>query len=524
MPPPPNQNSRIPYRGEGGVNDGKDDYPPNSKWDRYGDLSGIKIGRGIVRVAGKSKCSPTPGREKVIERETSSSGSNIRSRGGIKMGVNVIGVGLGTEGGGVRGDRVRGTQRVQSDKARSRHQVRVPVATGPVINSYAASSSSSNTKSNDREKMKDNMINFSYNQLEINQSDRSDPRENKTEMSKILYHKNISEGKDNFPNDVRHSFTTNIEYDNEYRPHSSDNSRDYEYSDNDSPTAVKFKIREGNLNESNLITLGKQVEMERNYNISGSVGETSISEADRTDRFRGLVKGDTPSSEHLQYYRDDFEGSDGYDVENEEEDGDEEEDDGNDDNYSDCDSEFLDRSMIDTAPSVGMINVNAEGSFSGSIVESQDPHSASHSSSTTPFGEQERTMRRSLSLATALTRNAAIASSIHREKMGGGRREKSNYSRDVSDDAGDEIWSHVWGSDSDSDCNGNSDKKTDDKVHADSSSSSSSSRPGSSHQTKNGRKNDYISGGGQKESHSDEDFEDYSYADLEEDSTATIQV
>ena len=64
------------------------------------------------------------------------------------------------------------------------------------------------------------------------------------------------------------------------------------------------------------------------------------------------------------------------------------------------------------------------------------------------YGEQERTMRRSLSLAEALSKEAAIASTLHREKRGVGIRAGPGSVKKSNEGVGN-LWNDVWSSDSD---------------------------------------------------------------------------
>ena len=521
-PPPPHLNGKVIEISEKEERDKKNTHPSSSKWGRNGrngDLSTSNIGRGIVGIIGKGKSDALISKEKVRERE-SSSGSNIgRGRVGVQSGARTVagtGTGTGAEG-CVRGDRVRGQQKVQSDKARLRHQVKAPVTTIPSFNDgIIASSSSSSSSSSSRTKNT-----YNDDRFERNEIDQSDRRQSKSTPSM-----SIIEGKDDFIDDAYSLSVSTRGDDEEYRCDSNECGRDLKSSDNGTPIAVRYRIREGNGKgyDSNLSTLITQMGSGRYGNKADStykvknmndVNNRSMSTDHRHSNQRnipsprGLVSGEASNLEYSQYDDDDFEGSDGIDDEVEVEEAKE----GEDDTYSDCDSDFRDCSVDDIKPNINDVNEN--GTSMGRSRGSPDSHCLSSNGSATLFGEQEHTLRRSLSLATALTKDVALASSLHREKERGGRRENDNNSKCSSDDTADEMWSNVWGSDSDSDSSYVGEIKPDDKENFDRS---------RSHQIKKGWQTSYLPQGEKIESDSDEDGGHYSYTDFEEDSSETIQV
>ena len=520
-PPPPRLSGKVIEIGEKGGSSSEDMCPSSSKWGprngKNGDLSTSNIGRGIVGIVRIGKGDAIIGRERVRERE-SNSGSNInRGRIGVRSGAgSVAGTVTGTEG-CVRGDRVRGPLKVQSDKARLRHQVKAPVVTIPLSNDGIGASSSSSSSSSSKTKNTYNDDGYDRNDI-----DRSDRRQSESKSSR-----NIIESEDDFVDDSYSLSISTTGYDDddddEYRCDSNECSNDLINLSNGTPIAIRYRIREGNRkgNDSNLSTvvtqigsgryavikLGSTVKNMNDVNNRSMSTDHSTSNQKDNQNLKGLITGDGSNFDYSQYDDDDFEGSDGLDDEVEEAKNRE------DDTYSDCDSDFRDCPVDDIQSSIN--DANEDRVSRDRSRGSPDSHCLSSNGIGTQFGEKDHTLRRSLSLATALTKDAVLASSLHKEKekKRGERRERNNYSKDSSDDTADELWNNVWGTDSDGDSS--SIGGADDDNNFDSS---------GSRQTKKRWQTSYIPQEEKRESDSDEDGGHYSYTDFEEHSSETIQV
>ena len=412
-----------------------------------------------------------------------------RDRGGGAGSGSDLNKGRGAVEGGVRGDRVRGVQRVQSDKARQRHQVKVPTGTAPPSDSSSASSSapsSSSRGTSERERAKDRSYNDS-------------PLEETLIGFSIV---NVAEGKDDSPPARRYSYKAEDASEGKY---GGGGGRDYKQSDLDSPTAVGHRIesaqsaiRNGAVTTSNGQLNSNRSQYSAPYNANREVlrsnarwGRTNDSAATDIDGklnndnssgkeddnnddtvcdtnrtlstalegsyssqgFRGLVKGDWPSTEYLQHYKDDFEAD--LDIDDEDE-GDDSGEYSTDNDTTlmvgqttpdkrkgrECESPVF-QGMRDIVHDDGGRELSSDWERGLSGGASERPSGAPLPG----FGEQERTLRRSLSLANALTKEAAIASTLHRDR----EKERSGKGEGGRDeDGGDEMWNNVWSSGIDS--------------------------------------------------------------------------
>ena len=455
LPPPPPSNldlsSKGPIRGKGSF------VAPD---DKNGATPGGLVRGGKVVLRGGQVTSPSP-RERGVVGNTDINGK----RSGLEKEV------------GVRGDRVRGSQKVLSDKARLRYQVR------PVTS--ISSPPNMRTKSFSTEQLDETIIGFA-----------ADSKAEAPVARRFSYKENDSM-----------SLNGDSKYDSSDVSPESSPTENNKYSDDDdysSAATIVTKTKHHNNDSDSVFKFNsdeKESVRKPTRALSTSMDDTchtsttSASDNDTTINIgRGVIpvhvqsssKGGGSSStqqisamnssyaslralnmEDNEYYKDDFDDShSGSRL-----DGDESNSD-----YDDDELDVYNDSTINLKKGLASNNDDKRNGHNSEKVISDDglkvptrsgvsPSKGRHAvdvfkdrfdSSTATidkdaFGGEERTLRRSLLLAESLSMDAARVSSIHREKENMSRSCKelestgNNKDDDDDNDDDDDLFTHVLG-------------------------------------------------------------------------------